>query len=68
MKCDNYFCVYWEKEVCILSEITLNIQGRCEECIYVDIDEVVLRDRREDMLEAFEEREKWLQKMNIRDE
>lgn len=44
MKCGNYFCIYNEGEKCILEEISLDIQGKCEECIYVDIDEKTLNE------------------------
>ena len=37
MKCENEYCIYNKKYKCILDEITLDIQGKCIECIYVDI-------------------------------
>lgn len=39
MICDNKFCVFWESGECIIKEISLDCQGKCMECIYIDIDE-----------------------------
>ncbi len=39
MKCENYFCIYENKGICILDIIELDIQGQCKECIYVSIEE-----------------------------
>ncbi|MBR6562352.1 MAG: hypothetical protein IKK70_00240 [Clostridia bacterium] len=50
MRCDNLFCVYWTEEGCTLDEISLDISGCCECCIYVDIDESTLRKKREEQL------------------
>lgn len=38
MKCANIFCIYWSNGKCLLKEISLDIQGNCENCIYVNID------------------------------
>jgi len=43
MKCENIFCVYWSKGECGIGEISLDIQGRCCDCVYVDIEEEYLR-------------------------
>ncbi len=48
MKCENLFCIYWSKgNICILDEIELDIQGKCNSFTYVDIDESVLLHMRE---------------------
>lgn len=39
MLCENLFCIYWEKEQCILDHIELDILGCCKECIYISFDE-----------------------------
>ena len=39
MRCENNFCIYWKDKSCILDEISLDIQGQCEDCIYIDLDE-----------------------------
>ena len=46
MRCENIFCIYFSNKKCILDEISLDIQGTCENCIYVDIDEEVLEKKR----------------------
>ena len=50
MKCENIFCVYWRGRECLLDNITLDIQGKCECCVYVDIDDNVLREQRKKQL------------------
>lgn len=47
MKCENYYCVYWFEDTCILNEISLDIQGNCRECILVDVEESVLKKARD---------------------
>ena len=37
MQCENIFCIYWEENECILDNITLDIKGICQSCIYVDV-------------------------------
>lgn len=50
MQCENAFCVYWYQGECSLREISLDIQGSCECCIYVDIDERILDRKRKRFL------------------
>jgi len=50
VKCENRFCIYFKKGECSLKEITLDIQGICTECIYVDIPEETLDERRLNIL------------------
>ena len=50
MRCENIFCVYWAKEGCVLSEITLDIQGKCENCLYIPFDEGELTKKRQAFL------------------
>ena len=46
MRCENVFCIYWDKNCCCLDEISLDSQGSCESCIYVEIEEDVLAPKR----------------------
>lgn len=55
MDCKNCFCIYWENDACIFDTITLDIQGHCEHCIYVDIDEAYLAVQRERILNRYTE-------------
>ncbi len=50
MKCENIFCVYWYNNECDLREISLDIQGNCQECIYVNISESTLQKQRQNFL------------------
>lgn len=50
MKCLNSFCIYWSDNACSLHEVSLDVNGRCEACINVEIDEKVLDASRKDLL------------------
>lgn len=54
MQCENIFCIYWDKNECTLKEISLDDQGTCLECIYVNIDEEILKEEREKILKRLE--------------
>lgn len=46
MNCDNLFCIYWENHTCTLQEISLNIQGSCQACVYAEISPKILEQAR----------------------
>lgn len=48
MKCDNYLCIYEEKGICLLENISLDIIGQCNECEYVKLDKERLESLKED--------------------
>ena len=50
MNCENYFCIYNKKEKCMLNEISLDFQGRCNECIYVYLEEAQLKKIKKEQL------------------
>lgn len=50
LRCKNSFCIYWKDKNCILDEISLDIQGQCEDCIYIDLDEKILEEKRNEKL------------------
>ena len=54
MQCENIFCIYFENDACILNEISLDIQGNCRDCIYIDLDDKTLKAEREKILKRFE--------------
>lgn len=58
MKCNNYFCIYWSNNSCILDKVSLDIMGICEECTYVNIDDNILYEQRRDQLMKLDEKEK----------
>ncbi|MBQ1991314.1 MAG: hypothetical protein II233_00865 [Clostridia bacterium] len=49
MRCENIFCIYCLRKECTLNEISLDIQGNCENCIYVDIDENILEEQKKEV-------------------
>lgn len=55
MRCENVFCVYCNKEKCILKEISLNEIGMCDCCINVNIPEQELKKYRKTLLKMYDE-------------
>lgn len=53
MLCENIFCIYWSNKKCSLNHISLDIQGRCENCIYINIDEDTLKNQRKELLNIY---------------
>ncbi len=54
MRCDYNFCIYWDNKNCILDEISINSSGQCDDCIVVDFDEDVLKQKRQELLEKLD--------------
>ena len=50
MLCENYFCLYYENEECMLDEIELDICGCCKSCIYVNIPKSEINKRKREQL------------------
>ena len=50
MKCENYFCIYETNGNCILKEVSLDINGTCEECIYPSISQELLEKEKKRVL------------------
>ena len=55
MECENSLCIYEKNKKCILDEISVNMLGICDECIYPSIDEELLQDLKNKTLERFKE-------------
>ncbi len=55
MNCENIYCVYWRDNECSLREISLDIQGSCKNCIYVNIPVNEIRKQREKQLKSYYE-------------
>ena len=53
MKCENFLCIYEEGGLCTLEEVTLNITGSCDDCIYPDLDPVYLKSRKQALLKRY---------------
>ena len=58
MNCENYLCVFWEKDKCTLTEVSLDIIGQCTKCIYIDINSKIIEKQRQQMLKSFQKCEK----------
>ena len=56
MTCENIFCIYQRNNECILEEISLDIMGICDNCIYVHIDTKMLNELKENQLRNIEKR------------
>lgn len=52
IKCENNFCIYYQKGRCILDHISLDDLGICSECVYIPIPEPVLQVYREKFFRA----------------
>ena len=55
MECENTFCIYEKDGNCILEEVSLNVFGACESCIYVPIDREYLETQKQKLLKEYEE-------------
>lgn len=44
MDCENEFCIYQKDDKCTLDKISLDFQGICNECIYVNLDNELLEE------------------------
>ena len=47
MDCENEFCIYQKDDKCTLDKISLDFQGICNECIYVNLDDALLKELKE---------------------
>lgn len=50
MKCENEFCIYEDAGECILDEIQVDIQGRCDQCIHITLNSEDLKKAKENAL------------------
>ncbi len=53
MNCENYLCIYQKRGVCILNSITPDVQGHCEECIYISPKPKELENQKQKILERY---------------
>ena len=58
MICANRLCIYYSEGECTIDDISLDIDGRCEECIYVNFEEETLQKYRKKMLDEYDSIEK----------
>ncbi len=42
MRCENKFCIYQIKNICLLGETEIDHNGLCKNCVYLEIDEEYL--------------------------
>ena len=55
LSCQNEFCVYQKQGHCILNSVSLDIQGNCLDCVYVNVEEESLNDLKEKQLKKLEQ-------------
>ncbi len=53
VKCENNFCIYQKNESCLLEFVELDIQGQCKECIYINIENEMLEELKEQSRNKF---------------
>lgn len=49
--CENEFCIYQENGKCILDVIELDISGMCQSCIYINISQEELDEKKKKLRE-----------------
>lgn len=49
MKCANRLCCYYSGGVCLLESVEINELGMCDSQIFVELEEEVLRPKREEL-------------------
>lgn len=54
LNCENQFCIYEENGKCILDKVELDIMGQCTECIYVNLEDSVLKKAKQKLLKKYE--------------
>ena len=55
LTCENEFCIYQEKGLCVLKSVQLDIQGNCLDCIYVNIEKNTLSNLKDKQLRNLHE-------------
>ena len=55
MQCENQYCIYWQDDSCLLNEVSLDVRGCCQSCIYATIPESLLKNSRESLLALYEQ-------------
>ena len=51
---ENQLCVYWLDNVCTLSDIHLDNQGNCGDCLQIELTEKELKEVRERTLNRYD--------------
>ena len=54
MKCENYFCIYELNGNCTLKEISLDVTGTCNDCIYPSINREIIEKAKQSLLNKFD--------------
>lgn len=54
MTCENLFCIYWKENVCTLEKISLDMQGACQDRVYVTLEDALLEKERKNALLRYE--------------
>jgi len=53
ISCENVFCIYYEKDKCILDSISLDEMGICTNVFFVNVEELYLSYKRKKLLSKF---------------
>ncbi|MBE6799539.1 MAG: hypothetical protein E7525_07215 [Ruminococcaceae bacterium] len=54
MNCENYMCIYQKNGECVLKEISIDVSGMCQDCIYPNVDEGLLKTLKEYTIKKME--------------
>lgn len=56
MYCENILCIYQKNMHCSLNKILINAFGMCDDCILIDVNNVVLQNIKDKMIDEFKNR------------
>lgn len=54
MECENEFCIYEKDGICILDKISLDVQGSCKSCVYVNIDDELKKIKKKTLIQLMD--------------
>ena len=54
MNCENNFCIYCERGICVLENISINSLGMCNDCIMVSIEEETFQKQKKKQLDIYD--------------
>lgn len=60
MNCENLLCIYQRDGECMLTEISIDRMGVCENCLYPDYDKVYVEYEKSKLLMELDSRDKML--------
>lgn len=57
MNCDNIFCVYNLEKNCSIDNVTMDANGMCQDCIYINLEDKILNQQKLKILNRIKNKE-----------